>query len=84
MSRQSLFVLLCVLFSCPAYLFQLLKERKTLQEKTESGGKIDRVALMFQEINRSAFEVVLKHIYTGDVIIPEHCELDDVMNLAER
>jgi len=73
-------------FSKPSYmyLFQLLKESKALQEKSSSGGTIDRVSLKFEEINRSAFEVVLKHIYTGDVIIPEHCNLDDVTNLAER
>lgn len=65
-------------------MFQLLKERKALQEKTVSGGRIDRVFLKFEEIDQSVFEVVLKHIYTGDVVIPEHCELDDVTNLAER
>jgi len=71
-------------FSKPVYLFQLLKERKALQEKSLSGGTIDRVSLKFEEIDRSAFEVVLKHMYSGDVIVPEHCNLDDVTNLAER
>jgi len=66
------------------YLFQLLKETKALQEKSLSRGTIDRISLKFEEIDRSAFEVVLKHMYTGDVIIPEHCNLDDVTNLAGR
>ena len=49
-----------------------------------SGGSLDRVSLNFEEVDRSAFEVVLKHIYTGDVIIPEQCQLDDVTSLADR
>ena len=78
---------LCSIHSCfskPAYLFQLLKERKALQEKSMSRGSLDRVSLKFEEIDRSTFEVILKYIYTGDVIIPEQCQLDDVTCLAER
>ena len=71
-------------FSKPTYLFQLLKDRRALQEKSLSGGSLDRVSLKFEEIDRSAFEVVLKHIYTGDLIIPEQCQLDDLTGLAER
>lgn len=86
-SEDNFFVVLCSIHCCiskSAYLFQLLKERKALQEKSMSRGSLDRVSLKFEEIDRSAFEVILKHIYTGDVIIPEQCQLDDVTCLAER
>ena len=78
MFKSLLFLQACLFVS------QLLKERKALQEKSLSRRSIDRVSLKFEEIDRSALEVVLKHIYTGDVIIPEQCQLDDVTNLAER
>lgn len=65
-------------YNTPTALFQMLKEQRAVCNEAEC------VYLEFQEVEQSVFEVVLRHIYTGDVIIPEHCELDDVTSLAER
>lgn len=40
--------------------------------------------LHFEEVEQFIFEVTLRHIYTGEVIIPEHCALGALTNLAER
>ena len=71
-----------LLLTMPTHLFQLLKEQGAFYKETASGGR--RVFLKFEDVHQSAFEVVLRHIYAGVVIIPEDCELDDVTNLAER
>lgn len=63
---------------------QLLSEQRALCKKTTSSGWQDKVCLKFDNVCQPAFEVVLRHIYTGDVTIPEHCDLDDITNLAQR
>ena len=43
-----------------------------------------QACLKFEEVDQSVFEFVLRHIYTGDVTVPEGCELESVTALAER
>lgn len=63
---------------------QLLSEQRALFKKAASCEWTDKVCLNFYDVNQSAFEVVVRHIYSGDVTIPNDCDLDDVTTLAER
>ena len=47
-------------------------------------GGLRLLNLQFEEVEQFIFEVTLRHIYTGEVIIPEHCALGALTNLAER
>ena len=64
---------------------QLLTEQKALCEETAYRKPwTGHVCLQFDDVRQSVFEPVLRHMYTGDVSIPNENELDDIMKLAER
>lgn len=66
-------------------LAQLLTEQKALCEETAYRKPwTGHVCLQFDDVRQSVFEPVLRHMYTGDVSIPNENELDGIMKLAER